>query len=206
MGDGEDARHMFKLACKNVRNWRFRQSGWQRHSRLAAKEFRLPQPFMENLYSPASLSSTPRLLAGLCCSDSRLCLYRGDIEHAHYMWQLMVPDTNCFTICLDSEPNWRLAGKLKSDLEGDGLKAVLELQHCSWNRRLWQYLVMSMTCRTQGTCQTIGSEDRGSQMWSVQRRPWYGKCHLLKRKFSCLNGCILAEQDTKPLEPTRYQM
>ena len=38
---------------------------------------------MENLYSPASLSSTHRLLAGLSCSDPHLCLYSGDIKNAY---------------------------------------------------------------------------------------------------------------------------
>ena len=84
MDDAEDALQMFKLGCKNARDWRFRQSGRQRRSRLVAKEFTFLQPFMENLYSPASLRSTQRLLAGLCRSDARLCFYRGDIKDAFW--------------------------------------------------------------------------------------------------------------------------
>eukprot|EP00439_Symbiodinium_sp_Y106_P003836 s9589_g1.t1 len=57
IGPDEDMSDMYRLGCKNVRDWRFR-NGWVRRSRLVAKEVRFLQPHMGDLYSPASLSSS----------------------------------------------------------------------------------------------------------------------------------------------------
>ena len=130
IGPDEDVSDMYRLGCKNVRDWRFR-NGWVRRSRLVAKEFRFLQPYMENLYSPASLSSTQRLLAGLCCCNPQLRLYSGDIKDAY----LTVKQRRKTYIVSSSGHMYRLhynlpgqrAGardwRLKAVLESDGLRA-----------------------------------------------------------------------------------
>ncbi|CAE7220909.1 unnamed protein product [Symbiodinium sp. CCMP2592] len=61
IGPDEDVSDMYRLGCKNVRDWRFR-NGWVRRSRLVAKEFRFLQPYMENLYSAPALFYEPQSL------------------------------------------------------------------------------------------------------------------------------------------------
>ena len=89
MSGEENIEGMTNLQSKYVRDWRFRPSedgkswSWVRRSRLVAKEFKVIDPLMENLYSPGSSACLQKVFAGLVCSSSRLCLCTGDIKDAY---------------------------------------------------------------------------------------------------------------------------
>ena len=216
MNSEENTNDMFKLGCKNVRDWRFRQGGWQRRSRLVAKEFRFLQPFMENLYSPASLSSTQRLLAGLCCGDSRLCLYSGDIKDAYLTVKqrrktFIVTAGGTKYKLLYNLPGQRAGAKdwrekLKSVLESDGLRAFegapalfIEPKALMVSTHVDDLQMLGLRERVDRLIKNIG---KANLEFAVEGpcAPWYGECHFLKRRFSGVNGCILVEQDTKHVE------
>ena len=74
--------NMYQLSFKFVQDWRFRDK-WVRRSRMVARELRFLQLDMEDLYSPASLSSLQKLFAALACSNRKLAALSGDVEDAH---------------------------------------------------------------------------------------------------------------------------
>ena len=76
-----------ELSSKFVRDWRCRDEQWTRRSRLVGREFRSLSPDLDDLYSPASISSTTKLLAAMAATSADLELYSLDISDAH----LMVP-------------------------------------------------------------------------------------------------------------------
>ena len=76
-----------ELSSKFVRDWRWRDDKWTRRSRLVAREFRSLAPDLDDLYSPASISSTTKLLAAMAATSEDLELYSLDISDAY----LMVP-------------------------------------------------------------------------------------------------------------------
>ncbi|CAE7034963.1 GIP [Symbiodinium sp. CCMP2592] len=198
IGPDEDVSDMYRLGCKNVRDWRFR-GGWTRRSRLVAKEFRFLQPYMENLYSPASLSSTQRLLAGLCCCNPQLRLYSGDIKDAY----LTVKQRRKTYIVSSSGRMYRLhynlpgqrAGardwheKLKAVLESDGLRAFEGAPALFYEP---QSLLVSTHVDDLQQTSSFGVEGPCT--------PWSGECRFLKRKFAGINGSIVIEQDGKHVE------
>ncbi|CAE7361129.1 unnamed protein product, partial [Symbiodinium sp. CCMP2456] len=71
-----------RLQCKYVLDWRFR-SGWVRRARLVAKEYRFLEPSLTDLYSPASVASSHKLLACLAAGNSSLELLSVDITDAY---------------------------------------------------------------------------------------------------------------------------
>ena len=215
IGPDEDVSDMYRLGCKNVRDWRFR-NGWVRRSRLVAKEFRFLQPYMENLYSPASLSSTQRLLAGLCCCNPQLRLYSGDIKDAY----LTVKQRRKTYIVSSSghmyRPHYNLPGqragardwheKLKAVLESDGLRAFegapalfYEPQALLVSTHVDDLQMLGLDARVQRLIQKI---DEADLQFGVEGpcTPWSGECRFLKRKFAGINGSIVIEQDGKHVE------
>ena len=76
-----------ELSSKFVRDWRWRDEQWTRRSRLVGREFRSLSPDLDDLYSPASISSTTKLLAAMAATSADLELYSLDISDAY----LMVP-------------------------------------------------------------------------------------------------------------------
>ncbi|CAE7811967.1 unnamed protein product [Symbiodinium sp. CCMP2592] len=76
-----------ELSSKFVRDWRWRDDKWTRRSRLVGREFRSLSPELDDLYSPASISSTTKLLAAMAATSVELELYSLDISDAY----LMVP-------------------------------------------------------------------------------------------------------------------
>ena len=70
------------LQSKYVMDWRYR-SGWKRRARLVAKEFRFLEPTLQDLYSPASVASTQKLLACLATTSTDLELMSVDVTDAY---------------------------------------------------------------------------------------------------------------------------
>ena len=70
------------LQSKYVMDWRYR-SGWKRRARLVAKEFRFLEPTLQDLYSPASVASTQKLLACLATTSLELELTSVDVTDAY---------------------------------------------------------------------------------------------------------------------------
>ncbi|CAE7797529.1 RE1 [Symbiodinium sp. CCMP2592] len=215
IGPEEDVSDMYRLGCKNVRDWRFRND-WVRRSRLVAKEFRFLQPYMENLYSPTSLSSTQRLLAGLCSCNPQLRLYSGYIKDAY----LTVKQRRKTYIVSNSGRMYRLhynlpgqrAGardwheKLKAVLESDGLRAFegapalfYEPQILIVSTYIDDLQMLGLDARVQCLTKKI---DEADLQFGVEGpcTPWSGECRFLKRKFMGVNGSIIIEQDGKHVE------
>ena len=81
MTESEKADKM-KLQSKNVYDWRYR-NGWVRRARLVAKEFRFLEPSLTDLYSPASIACSHKLLACLATCNPDLELLSVDITDAY---------------------------------------------------------------------------------------------------------------------------
>ena len=75
---------MSELSRKHVQDWRWREGQWTRRSRLVAGEFGALNPFLDDLYSPASISSTMKVLAALSTTDPKLNLYSLDVSDAYW--------------------------------------------------------------------------------------------------------------------------
>ena len=84
----EEAEGVPTLAWKYVLDWRKRpnensQLVWKRRARLVAKEFKHLDPGREFLYSPSSIPSTLRLLAGIWVTNpDELELWTADVKDA----------------------------------------------------------------------------------------------------------------------------
>ena len=71
-----------RLQCKYVLDWRYR-NGCLRRARLVAKEYRFLEPSLTDLYSPASVSASHKLLACLAAGNASLELLSVDITDAY---------------------------------------------------------------------------------------------------------------------------
>ena len=94
-----------ELSSKFVCDWRWRDDKWTRRSRLVARKFRSLAPDLDDLCSPASISSTTKLLAAMAATSEDLKLYSLDISDAC----LMVPQKN-------SQVHWRWQRKCLQNL------------------------------------------------------------------------------------------
>ena len=82
MAEGGDVSDKVCLQSKYVMDWRYR-SGWKRRARLVAKEYRFLEPTLQDLYSPASVASTQKLLACLATTSEKLELTSIDVTDAY---------------------------------------------------------------------------------------------------------------------------
>ncbi|CAE7315403.1 unnamed protein product, partial [Symbiodinium microadriaticum] len=71
-----------KLQCMYVLDWRFR-SGWTRRARLVAKEYKFSEPALTDLYSPASVACSRKLLGCMFASSQQLELVSLDVTDAY---------------------------------------------------------------------------------------------------------------------------
>ncbi|CAE7237776.1 unnamed protein product [Symbiodinium sp. CCMP2592] len=78
----EEREGKVKLQCKYVLDWRFR-NGWVRRARLVAKEYRFLEPTLADLYSPASVACSHKLLGCLFVSGQQLELVSIDVTDAY---------------------------------------------------------------------------------------------------------------------------
>ena len=85
----EELTEEFRLmTTRHVYDWRFREGGWKRRSRLVARDYKFLQPELDGLFSPASNSLSTKMWAALVqCCGGKMNLYSADVKDAY----LMVP-------------------------------------------------------------------------------------------------------------------
>ena len=212
----KDVGGMTRLSCKHVRDWRYRQGGWQRRSRLVAREFRFLEPGMEGLYSPASVGTVQRLFAALACSNPRLKLYSADIKDAY----LTVAQVRPTYVVMETGSAFELRYMLPGQRAGsrgwyDKLKGVLEsnlLEAFPASPALFiQPKVLGVSTHVDDL-QVLGEEPRVQQLFKTIKdaglkmevegpcTPEFGVTHYLKRKYEGIGNGILISHNNKHVD------
>ncbi|CAE7401885.1 unnamed protein product [Symbiodinium natans] len=119
--------NMTELSSKNVRDWRWRDNQWTRRSRLVAREFRSLAPDLQDLYSPASISSTTKVMTALAATSDQLEVYSLDVSDAY----LAVPQRTPKYIIASNGRRYQILFNLPGQREGasgwyEHFRAILE--------------------------------------------------------------------------------
>ena len=207
---------MTRLSCKHVRDWRYRQGGWQRRSRLVAREYRFLEPGMEGVYSPASVATIQRLFASLACSNPSLKLFSADIKDAYLTVEqvrptyIVVGDNAAFEL-LYMLPGQRAGSrgwyeKLRGVLESDSLEAFPAAPAL-----FIQPKVLGVSTHVDDL-QVLGEESRAQQLFKTIENaglkmevegpctPEFGVTHYLKRRYEGTGVGIVVSHNNKHVE------
>ena len=215
MEENSDKTGMVKLSCKFVHDWRFRGE-WKRRSRLVAREFRFLQPDMEDLYSPASLSSLQKLFAALVCSNKKLVVFTGDVKDAYLCVEQRRPtyietsQGTCYELRYNL-PGQRSGArdwyeKFRGVLEDDGLCAFpgasalfIEPKRLGALTHVDDVEIVCEVSRGESLkqqCKNAGLNVAWEGPLSLES----GSCKFLKKTMRSVEGGILIEQDKKHIQ------
>ena len=203
---------MYKLSCKFVRDWRFRDE-WKRRSRLVAREYKFLQPELADLYLPASLASLQKLFSALVCSNHNLVVMSGDVKDAYLCVEQRRPTYIETSRGVFYELKYNLPGqragardwftKFRSILERDNInsfagapalfiepKSIAVLTHVDDIETVCD---RERAERLKAHCKSEGLNISWEGPLSVD----FGSCKFLKRKMHAVEGGIFIEQDKK---------
>lgn len=203
-----------RLQCKYVLDWRFR-NGWVRRARLVAKEYRFLEPSLTDLYSPASVASSHKLLACLAAGNSSLELLSLDITDAYLQVRQRRP-TYIQTDIGDLELLYNLPGqragakdwfthllgilKTKNLKSFDGNPALFgKEQNLALNSHVDDLQILGLKGVPMQLADALKSE--GLKVKIDGPVSLDGGCsHFLKKKFQGIGDAIEVTQDTKYAE------
>ena len=203
-----------RLQCKYVLDWRFR-NGWVRRARLVAKEYRFLEPSLTDLYSPASVASSHKLLACLAAGNSSLELLSLDITDAYLQVRQRRP-TYIQTDIGDLELLYNLPGqragakdwfthllgilKTKNLKSFDGNPALFgKEQNLALNSHVDDLQILGLKGVPMQLADALKSE--GLKVKIDGPVSLDGGCSLfLKKKFQGIGDAIEVTQDTKYAE------
>ena len=205
-----------RLQCKHVLDWRFR-NGWVRRARLVAKEYRFLEPSLTDLYSPASVSSSHKLLACLTAGNSSLEMLSLDITDAYLQVRQRRPTyiqttlgtSSSFTTYRVSAQGLKIGSlfthlleilKNKNLKSFDGNPALFGMeQNLALNSHVDDLQILGL----KEVPMKLADELKGEGLNVKVDGPvsFDGGCsHFLKKKFQGLGGAIEVTQDTKYAE------
>ena len=203
-----------RLQCKYVLDWRYR-NGWLRRARLVAKEYRFLEPSLTDLYSPASVSASHKLLACLAAGNASLELLSVDITDAYLQVKQRRP-TYIQTHIGDLELCYNLPGQragakdwfthLFGTLEKHGLKSFIgnpalfaKEQTVALNSHVDDMQILGLKGVPTQLAEDLKSE--GLKLKVDGPVSLEGGCsHFLKKKFQSVDGAIEVSQDSKYAE------
>ncbi|CAE7625122.1 unnamed protein product [Symbiodinium necroappetens] len=203
-----------RLQCKYVLDWRFR-GGWVRRARLVAKEYRFLEPSLTDLYSPASVASSHKLLACLAAGNDSLELVSLDITDAYLQVRQRRP-TYIQTHLGDLELCYNLPGQRagakdwfthllgilkKRDLKSfDGNPALFgQEQNLALNSHVDDLQILGLKGVPMKLADALKEEGLKVKVDGPVGLDG-GYSHFLKKKFQGLGGAIEVTQDTKYAE------
>ncbi|CAE7029864.1 unnamed protein product [Symbiodinium sp. CCMP2592] len=214
MNGEQDREGKVRLQCKYVLDWRYR-NGWLRRARLVAKEYRFLEPSLTDLYSPASVSCSHKLLACLAAGNSSLELLSVDITDAYLQVRQRRP-TYIQTHIGDVELLYNLPGQragakdwfthLLGILKNKGLNSFIgnpSLFCIEQKLALNSHVDDMQILGPRGAPMQLASDLKAEGLKLKVDGPvdLGGGCsHFLKKKFQGLGDAIEVTQDTKYAE------